>query len=165
MPSEGIKVVSENRKAFHDYHIEDRVEAGIVLTGTEIKSIRNGKVNLKDSYARLNEGEVWVYQMHISPYEQGNRFNHDPLRPRKLLLHRAEINKLVGKIQLQGLTLIPIKIYLKRGMAKVELAVGQGKKNYDKRQALAEREGKRDIERALKDRNRGFLAEDFKRGK
>ena len=156
MPSEGIKVVAENRKAFHDYFIEDRVEAGIVLTGTEIKSIRNGRVNLKDSYARLNDGEVWVYQMHISPYEQGNRFNHDPLRPRKLLLHRSEINKLVGKIQLQGLTLIPIKIYLKRGMAKVELAVGQGKKNYDKRQALAEREGKRDIERALRDRNKAY---------
>jgi SsrA-binding protein len=156
MPSEGIKVVSENRKAFHDYFIEDRVEAGIILTGTEIKSIRNGKVNLKDSYARLNNGEVWVHQMHISPYEQGNRYNHDPLRPRKLLLHRAEINKLIGKIQLQGLTLIPIKIYLKSGMAKVELAVCQGKKNYDKRQVLAEREGKREIERALKDRNKSF---------
>lgn len=156
MPSEGIKVVAENRKAFHDYFIEDRVEAGIVLTGTEIKSIRNGRVNLKDSYARLNDGEVWVYQMHISPYEQGNRFNHDPLRPRKLLLHRAEINKLVGKIQLQGLTLVPIKMYLKKGMAKVELAVGQGKKNYDKRQTLAEREGKRDIERALRDRNKAY---------
>ena len=154
MPNEGIKVVSENRKAFHDYFIQDRVEAGIILTGTEIKSIRNGKANLKDSYARLNNGEVWVYQMHISPYEQGNRYNHDPLRPRKLLLHRAEINKLVGKIQLQGLTLIPIKIYLKQGLAKVELAVGQGKKNYDKRQVLAEREGKRDIERALRDRNK-----------
>ncbi|WP_407306360.1 SsrA-binding protein SmpB [Desulfosporosinus sp. SB140] len=156
MPSEGIKVVSENRKAFHDYFIEDRVEAGIILTGTEIKSIRNGKVNLKDSYAHLDKGEVWVYQMHISPYEQGNRFNHDPLRPRKLLLHRSEINKLVGKIQLQGLTLIPIKIYLKRGLAKIELGVAQGKKNYDKRQALAEREGKRDIERALKDRNNNY---------
>jgi len=156
MPSGGIKVVSENRKAFHDYYIEDRVEAGIILTGTEIKSIRNGRVNLKDSYARLDNGEVWVHQMHISPYEQGNRFNHDPLRPRKLLLHRAEINKLIGKIQQQGLTLIPIKIYLKKGMAKVELAVGQGKKNYDKRQALAEREGKRDIERALRDRNKAY---------
>ena len=156
MPHEGIKIVSENRKAFHDYFIEDRIEAGIVLTGTEIKSIRNGKVNLKDSYARLKDGEVWVYQMHISPYEQGNRFNHDPLRPRKLLLHRTEINKFVGKIQLQGLTLIPIKIYLKQGMAKVELAIGQGKKNYDKRQVLAEREGKRDIERALRDRNKSF---------
>lgn len=156
MPSEGIKVVSENRKAFHDYFIEDRVEAGIVLTGTEIKSIRNGKINLKDSYAKVTNGEVWVHQMHISPYEQGNRFNHDPLRPRKLLLHRTEINKLIGKVQLQGLTLIPIKIYLKRGMAKVELAVGQGKKNYDKRQSLAEKEGKRDIERALRERNKGF---------
>lgn len=156
MPSEGIKVVSENRKAFHDYFIEDRVEAGIILTGTEIKSIRNGKANLKDSYARLDNGEIWVHQMHISPYEQGNRFNHDPLRPRKLLLHRSEINKLVGKIQLQGLTLIPIKIYLKKGLAKVELGVAQGKKNYDKRQALAEREGKRDIERALKDRNKDY---------
>ncbi len=156
MPSGGIKVVADNRKAFHDYHIEDRVEAGIILTGTEIKSIRNGRVNLKDSYARLDNGEVWVHQMHISPYEQGNRFNHDPLRPRKLLLHRAEINKLIGKIQQQGLTLIPIKMYLKKGMAKVELAVGQGKKNYDKRQALAEREGKRDIERALRDRNKAY---------
>ncbi|MCB8816183.1 MULTISPECIES: SsrA-binding protein SmpB [Desulfosporosinus] len=156
MPSEGIKVVADNRKAFHDYHIEDRVEAGIILTGTEIKSIRSGRVNLKDSYARLDNGEVWVHQMHISPYEQGNRYNHDPLRPRKLLLHRAEINKLIGKIQQQGLTLIPIKIYLKKGMAKVELAVGQGKKNYDKRQALAEREGKRDIERALRDRNKAY---------
>ncbi|KGP76202.1 SsrA-binding protein [Desulfosporosinus sp. Tol-M] len=154
MPSEGIKIVAENRKAFHDYFIDDRVEAGIILTGTEIKSIRNGKINLKDSYARINNGEVWVYQMHISPFEQGNRYNHDPLRPRKLLLHRSEINKLVGKIQQQGLTLLPIKIYLKNGMAKVELAVGQGKKNYDKRQALAEREGKRDIERALRDRNK-----------
>jgi len=156
MSSGGIKVVSENRKAFHDYFIDDRVEAGIVLTGTEIKSIRNGKVNLKDSYARINNGEIWVHQMHISPYEQGNRFNHDPLRPRKLLLHRSEINKLVGKIQLQGLTLLPIKLYLKNGMAKVELAVGQGKKNYDKRQVLAEREGKRDIERALRDRNKAY---------
>ena len=156
MPSEGIKVVSDNRKAFHDYFIEDRVEAGIVLTGTEIKSIRNGKVNLKDSYARVNNGEIWVHQMHISPYEQGNRFNHDPLRPRKLLLHRTEINKLVGKIQLQGLTLIPIKMYLKNGMAKVELGVGQGKKNYDKRQSLAAKEGKRDIERALRERNKNY---------
>jgi SsrA-binding protein len=156
MSSEGIKIVAENRKAFHDYFIEDRVEAGIILTGTEIKSIRNGKINLKDSYARINNGEVWVYQMHISPFEQGNRYNHEPLRPRKLLLHRSEINKLVGKIQQQGLTLLPIKVYLKNGMAKVELAVGQGKKNYDKRQALAEREGKRDIERALRDRNKAY---------
>lgn len=156
MSSAGVKVLAENRKAFHDYFIEERLEAGIILTGTEIKSIRKGKVNLKDSYARVNNGEVWVYQMHISPYEQGNRFNHDPLRLRKLLLHRSEINKLVGKIQLQGLTLIPLKIYLKNGLAKVELAVCQGKKNYDKRQALAEKEGKRDIERALRDRSKAY---------
>ncbi len=156
MSSKGIKVVSENRKAFHDYFIEERIEAGIILTGTEIKSIRNGRVNLKDSYARLDNGEIWVYQMHISPYDQGNRYNHDPLRPRKLLLHRSEINKLTGKVQQQGLTLIPIKIYLKKGLAKVELAVGQGKKNYDKRQALSEREGKRDIERALRERNKVY---------
>jgi SsrA-binding protein len=154
--SKGIKIVSENRKAFHDYFIEERIEAGIILTGTEIKSIRNGRVNLKDSYARVDNGEVWVHQMHISPYDQGNRYNHDPLRPRKLLLHRSEINKLAGKVQQQGLTLIPIKIYLKKGLAKVELAVGQGKKNYDKRQALAEREGKRDIERALRERNKDY---------
>ena len=156
MASDGIKVISENRKAYHDYFIEERVEAGIILTGTEIKSIRNGKVNLKDSYAHVSNGEVWVNQMHISTYEQGNRFNHDPLRPRKLLLHRSEISKLVGKIQQQGLTIIPLKIYLKKGLAKVELAVCQGKKNYDKRQTLAEREGKREIERALKDRNKNY---------
>ena len=136
--------------------MEDRLETGIILTGTEIKSIRKGKVNLRDSYARVNNGEVWVYQMHISPYEQGNRFNHEPLRLRKLLLHRSEINKLAGKVQLQGLALIPIKIYLKRGLAKVELAVCQGKKNYDKRQAMAEKESKRDMERAMRDRNKAF---------
>lgn len=156
MSSERIKIVAENRKAFHDYFVEDRIEAGIILTGTEIKSIRNGRVNLKDSYARVDNGEIWVHQMHISPYDQGNRYNHDPLRPRKLLLHRSEINKLAGKVQQQGLTLIPIKIYLKKGLAKVELAVGQGKKKYDKRQALSEREGKRDIERALRERNKVY---------
>lgn len=154
MASEGVKVVAENRKAFHDYFIEETVEAGIILTGTEIKSIRNSRVNLKDSYARVDNGEVWLYQTHISPYEQGNRFNHDPLRPRKLLLHRTEINKLVGKIQLQGLTLIPIKIYLKHGLAKVALAVCKGKKNYDKRQDVAERDAKREIERHLRERNK-----------
>ncbi len=154
MASEGIKVVSENRKAFHDYFVEERVEAGIILTGTEIKSVRNSRVNLKDSYARLEDGELWLYQMHISPYEQGNRFNHDPLRKRKLLLHRSEIVKLIGKIQLQGLTLIPIKMYLKHGLAKIELAVCRGKKNYDKRQDMAEKDAKREIERHLRERNK-----------
>jgi SsrA-binding protein len=154
MASEGIKVIAENRKAFHDYFIEERVEAGIILTGTEIKSVRNSRVNLKDSYARVENGEVWLYQMHISPYEQGNRFNHDPLRKRKLLLHHSEIVKLIGKIQLQGLTLIPLKIYLKHGLAKIELAVCRGKKNYDKRQDIAEKTAKREIERHLREQNK-----------
>ena len=150
MVKEGIKVIAENRKAFHDYFIEEQVEAGIILTGTEIKSIRNGRINLKDSYAKVENGEIWLYQMHISPYEQGNRFNHDPLRKRKLLLHRSEISKLIGKIQLEGLTIVPIKVYLKRGLAKVDLAVCRGKKNYDKRQDMAERDAKREIERHLR---------------
>lgn len=154
MASEGIKVIAENRKAFHDYFIEERIEAGIILTGTEIKSVRNSRVNLKDSYARIENGEVWLYQMHISPYEQGNRFNHDPLRKRKLLLHHSEIVKLIGKIQLQGLTLIPLKMYLKHGLAKIELAVCRGKKNYDKRQDMAEKDAKREIERHLRERNK-----------
>ncbi|HWQ71047.1 MAG TPA: SsrA-binding protein SmpB [Desulfitobacteriaceae bacterium] len=154
MASEGIKVIAENRKAFHDYFIEERIEAGIILTGTEIKSVRNSRVNLKDSYARVENGEVWLYQMHISPYEQGNRFNHDPLRKRKLLLHHSEIVKLIGKIQLQGLTLIPLKIYLKHGLAKIELAVCRGKKNYDKRQDMAEKDAKREIERHLRERSK-----------
>lgn len=148
--TDGIKIMAENRKAFHDYFVEERLEAGIILTGTEIKSIRNGRVNLKDSYARIDNGEVWLYQMHVSPYEQGNRFNHDPLRKRKLLLNRSEIKKLFGHLQLQGLTLVPLKIYLKKGMAKIELGVGRGKKNYDKRQDMAERDAKREIERNLR---------------
>ncbi|KLU59270.1 SsrA-binding protein [Peptococcaceae bacterium CEB3] len=152
--ADGIKIVAENRKAFHDYFVEERLEAGIILTGTEIKSIRNGRVNLRDSYARIDNGEVWLYQMHVSPYEQGNRFNHDPLRKRKLLLNRSEITKLFARLQLQGLTLIPLKVYLKKGMAKVELGVGRGKKNYDKRQDIAERDAKREIERNLRGRNR-----------
>lgn len=156
MASEGIKVISDNRKAYHDYFIEEKLEAGIILTGTEIKSIRNGRVNLKDSYARIENGEVWLHQMHISPYEQGNRFNHDPLRKRKLLLNRSEIIKLVGKIQLQGLTLIPTKIYLRRGMAKIELGVGRGKKNYDKRQDIAERDAKREIERHFRGQSKEY---------
>jgi SsrA-binding protein len=154
MASEGIKVIAENRKAFHDYFIEERLEAGIILTGTEIKSVRHGRVNLKDSYARIEDGEVWLYQMHISPYEQGNRFNHEPLRKRKLLLHRLEIAKLIGKIQLQGLTLIPLRIYLKHGLAKIDLAVCRGKKTYDKRQDIAERDAKREIERHLREKNK-----------
>lgn len=156
MTSEGIKVISDNRKAYHDYFIDEKLEAGIILTGTEIKSIRNGRVNLKDSYARIENGEVWLHQMHISPYEQGNRFNHDPLRKRKLLLNRSEIIKLIGKVQLQGLTLVPTKIYLRRGMAKIELGVGKGKKNYDKRQDMAERDAKREIERHFRGQSKEY---------
>lgn len=154
MASEGIKVISDNRKAYHEYFVEEKLETGIILTGTEIKSIRNGRVNLKDSYARIENGEVWLYQMHISPYEQGNRFNHDPLRKRKLLLNRSEISKLVGKVQQEGLTLVPTKIYLRKGLAKIELGICKGKKNYDKRQDIAERDAKRDIERSLRDREK-----------
>lgn len=156
MASEGIKVISDNRKAYHEYFVEEKLEAGIILTGTEIKSIRNGRVNLKDSYARIENGEVWLYQMHISPYEQGNRFNHDPLRNRKLLLNRSEITKLIGKVHQQGLTLIPTKLYLKRGMAKIELGICRGKKNYDKRQDIAERDAKREIERHFRDQSKGY---------
>lgn len=156
MAPEGVKVVAENRKAYHDYFVEDRIEAGIILTGTEIKSIRAGRANLKDSYARIENGEVWLHQMHISPYEQGNRFNHEPLRKRKLLLNRKEIDKLWGKLQLQGLTLIPLKIYLKHGLAKIELGVCRGKKAYDKRDDIAERDAKREIERHLRDRNKNY---------
>lgn len=156
MASAGIKVISENRKAYHDFFVEEKVEAGIILTGTEIKSIRNGRVNLKDSFARVENGEVWLYQMHISPYEQGNRFNHEPLRKRKLLLHKSEINKLIGKIQQEGLTLIPTKLYLKRGLAKVELGICRGKKLYDKRRDIAERDAKREIERHFRDKSKEY---------
>jgi SsrA-binding protein len=150
-----IKVIAENRKARHDYFVEERYEAGIILTGTEIKSIRAARVNLKDSYAEVINGEVWLNQMHISPYEQGNRFNHDPLRKRKLLLNRSEINKLLGKVQQQGMTLIPLKIYLKQGLAKIELGLCKGKKSYDKRDDLANRDAKRQMERELRDRFKG----------
>ena len=150
----GIKIVSENRKARHDYHIHETFEAGIALTGTEVKSLRAGKANLKDSYARIENGEVFLQQMHISPYEQGNRFNHDPLRPRKLLLHRQEINRLLGKTREKGFSLVPLKVYFARGKAKVELALASGKKLYDKRRDLAERDAKRDMERALRDRQK-----------
>ncbi len=152
---EKIKIVAENRKARHDYHIHETFEAGMVLTGTEIKSIRAGKVNLKDSYAQIDKAaEVYVYNMHISHYEQGNRFNHEPLRTRKLLLHRYEINKLIGKTREKGYTLVPLKLYLSRGKAKLELGLASGKKSYDKRQDMAERDAKREIDRVVKERNR-----------
>lgn len=151
----GIKVIAENRKAWHDYFVEEKHEAGLILTGTEIKSIRAGRVNLKDSYAEISGGELWLTQMHISPYEQGNRFNHEPLRKRKLLLNRSEITKLSAEVQQQGMTLIPLKIYLRKGMAKIELGLCKGKKNYDKRQDIAKKDAKRDMERELRERNKG----------
>lgn len=144
------RVLVENRKAWHDYEILESVEAGLVLTGTEIKSLRGGKGNLRDSYARVDGSEVWVHNMHISPYEQGNRENVDPLRPRKALLHREEIRRLLGKTREKGLALIPLKIYLTQGRAKVELALARGKRQYDKREAIAERESAREKERVMK---------------
>lgn len=143
------KVVVTNRKARHEYHIEDTVEAGLVLTGTEIKSIRNGQVQLGDAYARIEDGEAWIYNIHIAPYEQGGRFNVEPRRKRKLLLKRQEIDRLYGKAQERGLTLIPTLLYLRRGFAKVELGIARGKKLYDRREAIAAREHRREQERAL----------------
>jgi SsrA-binding protein len=142
--------LAENRKARHDYIIEETYEAGISLVGTEVKSIRAGKVNLKDSYAQVRNGEVFVCGMHISPYEQGNIFNKDPLRDRKLLLHKNEILKLTGFISQQGYTLVPLALYLIRGRVKVKLAVAKGKHNYDKRQTMKEKAAKRDIEKHMK---------------
>ncbi|HMO55850.1 MAG TPA: SsrA-binding protein SmpB [Roseiflexaceae bacterium] len=150
------KTVADNRKARHDYDIEERYEAGIVLTGSEIKSIRAGRVNLRGSYARMFQNELWLYDAHISPYEQsGTYFNHEPTRPRKLLLHRREISRILGQIERQGYTLVPLRIYFRGRRAKVDLGLARGKKLYDKRQDLAKREATRDIQRAMKARSRG----------
>ena len=146
------KLIAKNPTAYHNYEIIDKIEAGIVLYGTEIKSIRNGKVNLKDSYAIIKNGEVYVYGMHISPYEHGNIFNRDPLRSKKLLLNRTEINKLIGMTQQKGYSLVPIKIYFKGNLVKLELGIGKGKKLYDKRQDLAKKDAQRQIEINLKNR-------------
>ena len=150
MGEKGIKILIDNRKARHDYHILDTYEAGIVLKGTEVKSIRAGKANLKDSYARVEKGELFLYNMHISPYEQGNRFNHEPKRTRRLLMHKHEINRLLGRTKEKGLSLVPLKLYFKNNKVKVELALAKGKKLHDKRRALAERDAKREMERARK---------------
>ena len=147
------KVVATNRKAFHDYFIEERYEAGIILHGTEVKSLREGRVNLQDSYASVRGSEVFLHQCHISPYSHGNIMNHDPTRVRKLLLHTAEIHKLLGKTQQKGLTLIPLRIYFtKRGYAKVELGLAKGKKLYDRRETIKSREAGREVQRAIKER-------------
>lgn len=147
------KIVAKNPTARHNYTIEDTIEAGIVLSGTEIKSIRNGKVNLKDSYANIKNGEVFVYGMHISPYEHGNIYNKDPLRTRKLLLTRREINKLTGLIKQKGLTLIPISLYFNGNILKMELGIGKGKKLYDKRQDIAKKDAERRMRQALSPKN------------
>ncbi len=145
------KIVAVNRKAYHDYFVEETYEAGIVLTGTEIKSIRAGRVNLQDSYAQVKEGEVLLLNAHIAPYEHAGYTNHEPRRPRKLLLHRHQIRRLAGKIAVGGYTLIPLRLYLKGGLAKVEIGLAKGKKLYDKRAAIAEREAQREMERARKE--------------
>jgi SsrA-binding protein len=153
--AENIHVVATNRKAYHDYHIEETHEAGIVLTGTEIKSVRAGSVNLKDSYAVVKGGEAWLLNVHISPYNPASRQNVDPDRSRKLLLHRGEINRMMGRVQEKGLTIIPLRMYLKRNRAKVEVALVRGKRQYDKREAIARRDTDREIQRALKETTRG----------
>ena len=146
-----ILLAANNKKAYHDFFIEETYETGIVLTGTEIKSIRAGKVSIKESYAKIVNGEVIIMGMNVSPYEQGNRFNVDPLRDRKLLMHKQEIRKLAGKIKEKGLTLVPLKIYINEdGRAKVELGLARGKKEYDKRDSIAQRDAKRDIDRRMK---------------
>lgn len=150
-----IKVVARNRSARHEYHIEETLEAGIKLVGTEVKSIRNGRINFKDSYARVENDEVFLYNVHIAPYEQGNRFNHEPERVRKLLLNKREIRKLIGYTKNAGNTLIPLQFYFnERNLVKVELALAKGKKLYDKRHDIAERTAQRQIERALRDRQK-----------
>ncbi len=152
---QGVKVIAQNRKAFHDYFVEERLECGLALFGTEVKSVRQGKINLKESWAQVRNGEVWAEGMHISPYEQGNIYNRDPLRPKKLLLHRAEIRKLSAQVDRQGYTLVPLEIYLKDGRVKLQLGLCKGKQIHDKRDSMARRDSEREIRRALRDRQRG----------
>ena len=154
MAKTGIKQIASNRKAFHDYFIEDKFEAGIELAGTEVKSIRQGNVNLKDSFCAVKDGEMFLYGMHVSPYEQGNIFNKDPRRTRKLLLHKREIMKLHAKVQQDGYALIPLSLYFKDSRVKVELGLCKGKKTYDKREAIANRDAKREMDRAMREKNR-----------
>ena len=153
--AKGIKPMAQNRKAFHDYFVEERVECGMELKGTEVKSMRQGRMNLKESYAVVRNGEVLVLGMHISPYEQGNRFNTDPLREKRLLLHKSQIRHLGQEAARMGYSLIPLQVYLKDGRFKLELGLCKGKKLHDKREDIAERDAKRDIQRALRSRNRG----------
>lgn len=153
MAKESVKLIANNKKAYHDYFIEDTYEAGICLVGTEVKSLRMGKCSIKESFIRIENGEVIVYGMHISPYEKGNIFNKDPLRPRKLLLHRYEINKITGKIAEKGYTLVPLRVYFKGSLTKVEIGLAKGKKLYDKRQDIAKKDMRREAEKDFKVKN------------
>lgn len=155
MKNPGIKLIAQNKKAFHDYFIEEKLEAGIALTGTEVKSARDGRVNLRDSYATIREGEMFLIGVHISPYDQGNIFNHDPLRERRLLVHKREARRLAGKIKASGYTLVPTRMYLKEGRIKVEIGLAKGKASYDKRETLAKKDAQREMDRAVKERQRG----------
>lgn len=150
----GIKVVATNRKAARDFHLEERREAGLVLMGTEIKSIRAGRVNLSDGYVQPRDGELWLFNVHIAPYDPSGRYGHEPLRPRKLLLHRREIDRLISRVRERGYTIVPTRLYLKEGRAKVEIALARGKRKYDKRQVIAKRDAQRDVERALRERHK-----------
>ena len=153
MVAQSIKLIANNKKAYHDYFIEDTFEAGISLAGTEVKSLRMGKCSVKESFIRIDNGEVIIYGMHISPYEKGNIFNKDPLRERKLLMHRYEINKLTGKMKEKGMTLVPLKVYFKGSLVKVEVGLARGKKLYDKREDIAKRDQRREAEKEFKVRN------------
>lgn len=153
MSRETEKLVANNKKAFHDYFIDEKFEAGIVLHGTEVKSLRLGKCSIKEAFVRIENNEVWVYGMHVSPYEKGNLFNRDPLRPKKLLMHREEIRKLTGKLAEKGYTLVPLEVYFKDGRAKVALGLARGKKLYDKRQDIAKRDQRREAEKEFKVKN------------
>ena len=154
MGKESVKLVANNKKAYHDYFIDDTFEAGIELYGTEVKSIRMGKCSIKESFIKIENGQVYVYGMHISPYEKGNIFNKDPLRIRKLLLHRAEIRRLLSKIKEKGYTLVPLKVYFKGSLVKVEMGLARGKKLYDKREDIAKKDARREIERGFREKNR-----------
>ncbi len=153
MAKEGVKIIAKNSKAYHEYFVEDKYEAGIELFGTEVKSIRQGTLNLKDAWCQIKDGELWIKQMHISPYEQGNIFNKDPMRPRRLLMHKREINMLFGKVKQDGYSLIPLSLYFKGSRVKVEVALCKGKKLYDKREDAAAKDAKRQIDRIMKERN------------
>lgn len=155
MAKDGFKLIANNKKAYFDYFIEDKYEAGVALHGTEVKSIRMGKCSIKESYIKIEDGEVFIYGMHISPYEKGNIFNKDPMRVKKLLMHKYEINKLNGKLQQKGLTLVPLQVYLKGGLVKVEVGLARGKKLYDKRDSIAKKDMKREAEKEFKIRNLG----------